>query len=369
MDVRECGVYMVGSMAVPTDTIEEAMQIAAEGLGEDLFALPDGEVGTRSVWVAGLGALTYYEHPQIDAQAEGLASVPGPFGPLGSCRIRPGADPVSLDGDLPYAPAALSSYENFRALKDQHAIPGDLRFQVALPTPHAAISPFFGEPRDWPEMKRAYQQAITADIRRILEVVPADELSIQWDYCIELCDIVSAASGGRELAGRVMPWNPALSAEETFAGHTAPEYIAPMSDGLPAEVTFGYHFCLGTFPSFPTTPVADLDWVVRIANTVVRNTPRRVDFVHLPSMPDARREFFAPLANLDIGDVRVFLGIEQRDGVEGILARGHAAQEFLPEFGISHYCGYGRDDSSQIRQLLADLREGARRLARERATS
>jgi hypothetical protein len=369
VNIRDCDVYMVGSMAVPSDSTEEAMQIAAEGLGDRLFALPDGEVGQRSMWVAGLGVLSYYDHPDIEqaGEADGFRPVPGPFGPLGACRIRPGAGEVSLDGHLPYADAALSSFEQFRALKARGDVPSDIRFQVALPTPLAAISPFFGDPAEWAAMKRAYQRGIDAEIDRILEAIPADELSIQWDYCIELCDIVSAASGQRDLAKKVMPWNPVRTAEEAFAEHTALEYIRPLSARLPAEVTFGFHLCLGTFPSFPTTPVDDLEWVVRIAGALVANTPRRVDFVHLPAMADSGRGFFAPLANLEVGDARVFLGIEQRDGVEGIVRRGRAAREFLPEFGISHYCGYGRDDASKIRNVLRDLKDGADQLMSEPA--
>ena len=54
-------------------------------------------------------------------------------------------------------------------------------------------------------------------------------------------------------------------------------------------------------------------------------------------------------------------------GAEAILRRGRAAREFLPDFGISHYCGYGRDDCERIRELLQDLRDGADLLAAERA--
>jgi hypothetical protein len=166
-----------------------------------------------------------------------------------------------------------------------------------------------------------------------------------------------------------MPWNPRRPAEELFAAHTSADYIAPLSDGLPGEVVFGYHFCLGTFPSFPTVPVDDLGWVVRIANAVVAATPRRVDFVHLPGMADSGRGYFAPLADLDVAGARVFLGLEQRDGAQAILERGRAAREFLPDFGISHYCGYGRDDRDRIHELLQDLRDGADLLAAERASA
>lgn len=369
MDVQDCDVYMVGSMAVPSDTVEEAMAIGAEGLGDRLFALPDGEVGLRAIWVAGLGALSYFEHPEIEQVGEdsGWPIIPGPLGALGSCRIKPRVERVSLVGHLPYAPAALSSYEIFKARKAAGELPADLRFEVAVPTPLAAIMPFFGDASEWPSVCSSYQEAITADLQRILAVIPPDELAIQWDYCIELCDICGSAKGTFDMSGQIMPWNPQRSADELFAHHTSAEYIAPLSDGIPDEVVFGYHFCLGTFPSFPTVAVDDLAWVVKIANAVVAVTPHRVDFVHLPAMADSGRSFFSPLAGLDVGGARPFLGIELRDGTDKIVKRGTAAMEFLPDFGISHYCGYGRDDRERIRELLADLRTGADRLAAARA--
>ena len=99
--------------------------------------------------------------------------------------------------------------------------------------------------------------------------------------------------------------------------------------------------------------------VVRMANAIVANTPRPVDFVHLPMTKEADRQFCAPLAGLDIGEARVFLGLEWKDGPDAMLRRAKAAREFLPSFGMSHFCGYGRDSVEQMPGLLEDLRAGA----------
>lgn len=363
-ELQACDVYLVGSLAVPSDTVEEAMGIAAERLGERLCGLPDGEVGPRAYWVAGLPITTYRGHPQLTEVAEDPATTPplrradGPFGRMPEYRST---GPVDFEGHLPYADAAIASYERFRAL----GLPPEVRFQVALPTPLAAIATFFDDPSDWPALYAAYRRAIAAEIGRILEVVPARELSIQWDYCTEICDIVGTATGRRELE-EFMPWMPPGTAAERLAAHTAAEYVAPLADGIPDEVRFGYHVCLGTFPQFPTVATDDLEWVVRAANALVASTPRRVDVVQLPATADAGRDFFAPLAELDVGGARVFLGIGQRDGAEAIATRGRAAREFLPDFGISHYCGYGRDDRTRVGELLGDLRAGADLLAEDR---
>jgi hypothetical protein len=134
----------------------------------------------------------------------------------------------------------------------------------------------------------------------------------------------------------LQPATPMNSAEEKFAQYTAPYYIRPLSDCIPEEVRFGYHVCLGTSPQFPTVWTDDLAWVVRITNELVKNSPHRVDFLHLPATVDAGRSFFAPLRDLKVGKAKVFIGVGHRDGRKAIPAR---AREFLPDFGISHYCG------------------------------
>jgi len=57
----------------------------------------------------------------------------------------------------------------------------------------------------------------------------------------------------------------------------------------------------------------------------------------------------------------VFLGAEWKDGREALLRRVKAAREFLPSFGISHYCGYGRDTVERMPQLLDVIRAGEMR--------
>ena len=358
---------MVGSMGVPSDTIEEAMGTAAKHLGDRLFALPDGEVGVRQMWAPGAAAAALKNHPDLllDGEDFGVKVLQTPLGPLGAYRIKPGVSHVSLDGRFPYADAAISSYKHLCEMRDRGEVPSDLRFQVALPSAMPTVAPFFGLPGDWPTMIDAFYRAMGVEIKRILEVIPGDELSLSWDYCTEVCEILDAANGRSDVATKLgLTWIPARSAEETLDEHTMKHYIEPMSAGVPDDVMFGYHICLGTAPpnGFPIAPIEDLTWIVRIANRLVERTPHRVDFVHLPAMPNAGRDFFAPLANLAIGDARVFLGIEQRDGVERLVERGKAAAEFLPSFGISHFCGYARESESNLDELMEDLREGADRL-------
>ncbi len=110
-------------------------------------------------------------------------------------------------------------------------------------------------------MQAAYHDAIIDDISRMLREIPPTDLVIEWDYCTEVGDIVHAAANE---IGTLWPWNPKGTVEEKFAKHTGKEYIAPLGRGIPAEVLYGYHLCLGTWPRCPFTQIPDLGPVVRM---------------------------------------------------------------------------------------------------------
>ena len=71
--------------------------------------------------------------------------------------VRSPATPI-LHGD------PISSYHQFD-LRDAGELPAGLHFQVALPTPHAAIGGYFVQ--DWEMLHAAYHDAIVDDISRM----------------------------------------------------------------------------------------------------------------------------------------------------------------------------------------------------------
>ncbi|MYF07444.1 MAG: hypothetical protein F4233_06040 [Rhodospirillaceae bacterium] len=357
-------VLLVGS--VPFETVEEVFGTCARKLGAHAFALPDGEIGERSTWVMALGNLTYIKNPDIEAitfvPPEDLKSPPSHDPELmkasrSTFRLKPGVTETTLD--LPYASEALKSYEVFSRLRSAGNLPADVRFQVSLPCTHDATSGFFPEAADRTILKSAYERAIGGEIEEILRHIPADDLVIQWDYCTELLAILGARD---KLFARVPSGAPA-SAEERFENFTSKQYLAPMTEAIPDDVIVGYHLCYGTWGGWPMGEVEDIGFCVRLANALVENTPRRVDFLHLPVMEYADDAFFKPLDSLQVGDAKVFLGLELADGVDAMVQRARAARRYLPSFGVSHYCGYGRDDPERVRRLLDDLRQGADVLA------
>jgi len=354
-------VLLLGS--VPFKTVDDVFRTCGATLGGHLFALPDGEVGERSVWIGALPHLTYAKNPDLEPLTKvNPEDVKSPEGhgedlissTISTFKLRPGVTETHFD--LHFTAAALSSYETFTRLREEGAIPPGVRFQVSLPFTFDAIHLFFPEDRDRAILNRAYEDATRTTVARILERVPAADLAIQWDYCLEVLDILGWTD-------KFVPWTHPGTPDERIRLHTAPEYLRPMSEGIPEEVLLGYHLCYGTWGGWPDAGVPDLQVGVSLANALVANTPHRVDYVHIPTMPLPDEQFFEPLDDLRIGSTKVFLGVELSDGVEALVRRAALARPHLAEFGIAHYCGYGREDPDRVRQLLPDLKYGAERLA------
>jgi hypothetical protein len=97
----------------------------------------------------------------------------------------------------------------------------------------------------------------------------------------------------------------------------------------------------------------DLRLCVDLANVIVSATRRHVDYVHMPVARTTDPRFFEPLADLDIGDTRVYLGmVHHQDGLEGFRARAEAARRYLDEFGIGAVCGFGREDPAELGDIV-----------------
>jgi hypothetical protein len=345
---------IVGS--VPLEGPEEVFRACATALAPYLSAYPDGETGPRKYWTFSLASLVYSRHPDLVAvnapdgnqveQPERDASQEEWNRSWWTFRLRDGVEALRFD-HLHYAPAAAESYAVFSRLRDESVIPEGARFQVSLPATGSAVMGFFARSEEWPVIYDAYRRAIRAEVQQIVEHVPHDELVIQWDIASEVRDILA---GDRPL----LPWSPQTSLEEKWQRHLGD--MNELSADIPEEVALGYHFCFGTWGGWPKSHADDASVVVRLANEAVRRAGRKVDYVHMPVMPDAGDDFFPPLADLTIGDTRPYLGIVLNDGMHKFERRARAAARYLSDFGIASYCGWGREAPEDVPALLADLR-------------
>ncbi len=345
---------IVGS--VPLEDSEEVFRACGDALSPYLAHFPDGETGDRKYWTFGLAQLVYSRHPDlvaVNAPEQGEVVQPGPGASSEewnrswwTFRLREGVDTLTFDR-LHYVPAAVESYGVFKRLRDEGVLPDDARFQVSLPATGSAVMGFFAHADEWPVIYDAYRRAIRAEVAQIVEQVPAEDLVVQWDIASEVRDLLA---GDRPL----LPWSPQTSLAEKWQRHL--DDMNELSYEIPDEVGLGYHFCFGTWGGWPKSRSDDISIHVRLANEAVRRAGRRVDYVHMPVMPDATDDFFPPLEQLEIGDTKPFLGIVLNDGMEEFERRAKAAARHLPDFGIASYCGWGREAPADVPVLLADLR-------------
>ena len=353
-------VHLVGS--VPLDDVESVLRTCAGGLGSLAASFPDGEVGQRKYWTFYLPQRTYSVHPDLEPVNEPPGRQVRQPAPGASqqewneswwtFRLRPGVTHLTYPS-LHYVEEATASYAIFRRLRDEGVIPSGARFQVSFPATGSAVMGFFANPADWPVVYDAYRRAIRNEVAQIVDAIPHEDLVVQWDIASEVRDILA---GDRPL----LPWSPQTSLEEKWERHLGD--LEHLSRDIPEDVVLGYHFCFGTWGGWPKSVAPDASVCVRLANEAVIRAGRRVDYVHLPVMPDADDAWFGPLDGLAIGETWPFLGIVLDDGLDAFERRARVAHRYLPAFGIASYCGWGREDPDRVPALLANLRDSAERL-------
>ena len=241
-------------------------------------------------------------------------------------KLKPGTEDLRFL-ELGYADYAIGSYSVFNLLRELGRIPADVKFMVCLPLTNSAIDTFFHDPEDYSQLHEAYEEVMQRELQRMFERIPADDLVIQWDVCIEVLDI----------EGR-LPWTPE---GDKLKRNT--ETIANLSPHIPEDVVLGYHWCYGTLGGWPMTRPKDLNVCVDLSNTSIEVSGRRVDFVHMPLPRHCEAEYLAPLARLNTSDTKVYLGsIHESDDVETNAKRAALARQHLPECGLASVCGFGR---------------------------
>ena len=341
---------LVGS--IPLDTPEQVFRRVGGPLGPYLAYMPDGEVGERRYWIDGIAYRVFNGHPEIETlrrpapDANGVES----WRPLGmydqfQFRVRPGVAQVRF-GDpgwrLGYTKDAVSSHFVFRQLQKEGVIPQGVRFQVCLPLTFSAIGLFFPDPADHAKVAPGVTAAFRAEIAKIVELIPPQELAIQWDLAVEnrLVDTALAREG-------------AAAAEALAARLAAP--AADIAPAIPQEVALGYHGCFGTLSGWPSRQPPDLGGTVMLLNAAIAASGRRVDFLHLPTLGTADYAFFAPLGRLRAPDAKIYLGaIHHMHDDDGLRRQLQTVRRHLPEFGLAAPCGFGRAPERPGRLLTAE---------------
>ncbi|HTT80802.1 MAG TPA: hypothetical protein VMF86_14095 [Stellaceae bacterium] len=341
---------LVGS--IPLDTAEQVFRRVGGPLAPHLAYMPDGEIGDRRYWIDGIAYRVFNGHPEIETlrrpapDADGVES----WRPLGmhdqfQFRVKPGVARVRF-GDpgwrLGYTRDAVGSHFVFRQLQQEGAIPAGVRFQVCLPLSYSAIGLFFPDPADHPKIVPGVTAAFRAEVAQMAELIPPEELAIQWDLAVEnrLVDTALAREGQ-------------AAAEALAARLAAP--AAEIAPAIPPSVALGYHGCFGTLSGWPSRQPPSLAGSVILLNAMVAASGRRVDFLHLPTLGNAEDGFFAPLAQLQASGAKVYLGaIHHMHDADGLRRQLATVRRHLAGFGLAAPCGFGRAPERPGRLLSAE---------------
>lgn len=335
---------LVGS--VPLKTVEEVMTKFGGTLGKHLPAIPDGEVGERRSWVMRLSYQVFNGHIDLETtkrpERENDIEQLMPRGPKDAWqfKVKPGVDMVRFGNPgyrLGYAKDAVNSYFVFKTLREKGVLPPDIRFQISMPMVNSVIRPLtFPDPKDLERLRPGYEEAIAAELDAIFEAIPPKDLAIQWDMAWEIAAVYDGMEG--------------YPAEREIETHVAP--VGRLSQRIPPDVAVGFHFCFGTFGGWPRFAPKDLGRAVELINASVKATGRPVDWVHIPTLDRTDDAFYAPLADLDIGKARIYLGLIH--SMDSFAARLAVARKYAPDFGVAAYCGFGRTPPEEMDQVLKD---------------
>jgi len=336
---------LVGS--VPLRTPTSVFAAFGSTLGGCLGAIPDGEPGDRSMWIDFLAARTYYEHPDVET-----TYIPTPTGHpddwksttlenLWQFKLNAGVAELRFD-TLNYAEDAINSYHVFHDMRTRGDLPADMRFQVCLPATGSATIIYFRDADDRKVVDAAYEEAMEREIGQIVDRIPADDLLIQFDVCVEMLDLEQP-----------LPWTAHVPDQQRFDTYVAS--IHRLLAAVPTEVPVGYHWCYGTLGGWPTVGMTSLALCVRYTNAVISGATRPVDYVHMPTPRDIDDAFVASLEDLELDpdETRVYLGIiHPEDGEEGVKARDAVVSRHLAAFGAAYVCGFGRLSAELLPGLI-----------------
>lgn len=334
MTIKKKGrsVLIVGS--VPLSSAEEVFEAVASELGAFVKRIPDGETGSRSLWIVCQGApMNNSQGLEVGGERQLQGGIRNP-----RYKIKEGLKPEDVKfARLGYADNALDSYKVFKRLQGLGKIPAQVRFQVSLPTPLAVVYAFFIESevrRIWP----FYESRLLEELDEITRAIPHNDLAIQIDIATEMHTFLEL---------------PEL--QEAYPIDELVDAFARLGNRVPEEVELGIHLCYGDPGHKHVREPTDTGRMVDVYHRLATEIHRPITWLHMPVPRDRDDDpYFSPLRNLRLkSGSELYLGlVHLTDGVEGAKRRVAAAERVVSDFGIATECGFGRRPPDTIPELL-----------------
>jgi hypothetical protein len=223
---------------------------------------------------------------------------------------------------------------------------------MQYPTPLASMAGTI-VPEDLPAVAASYEQALFADLDKVLANLPRDRCAVQWDVAVEF-GLLEGAMG----PGSAMP------IEQVTPG------LVRCVDQVPGEVPVGLHLCYGDYGHQHFKQPESVQMQVDLVNAVISSAQRAVNWASF-TVPQARSDadYFAPLRDLAAGrETELYFALvpyhpdDQPDGttaaqiqhIDTALASSAAGRR---EWGICTECGMGRVAADDVPRLLDLHRE------------
>ena len=332
-------VHLVGG--VPLASASDVFDTTCRILGTALPRIPDGEVGRP--WMGWFSPIIT-ENPFLEKTAEEFRPHPGGYATY-RYRLKPGvrAEDVTFT-KLRHAEIALESYRIFTDLKSKGRVRQEAKFLCTLAHPIPIIRRYFPDELQ-PKLEPAFEQALAAEVRKICEAIPHDELAIQWDCASAIFNTLQVGAPNRFGATR-----------DEMYGEIAIR-LARLGRAVPPDVDLLYHFCYGNSNGkHSVEPISTRDAVIMANQVQARlGAERPIQLIHLP-VPIDRDDavYFEPLADLKLAPgCGLALGlVHLRDGVEGTMRRIDMARRFLPTFAIATECGLSHVPRDRVLDAL-----------------
>ncbi|KAK7937207.1 uncharacterized protein PG986_014075, partial [Apiospora aurea] len=240
-----------------------------------------------------------------------------------------------------YDEAALSSYAEFKHLRQRGIIPSDVRFQIGLPSPYSVLAGHI-KPEVANAIEPLYEQLFAETIDRIFAEVPTEDVVIQWDLCFEMTALDIFPSPGGVQQGLV-------------------DRVARFCERIPQDGKLAFHLCYGDLRHKHFIEPQGTSLLVDLANALLERETigPRTGWIHLP-VPKERTDpgYFAPLVRLRLGapelkPPRLYLGVVHANDEVGTKKRVETAQAVVPfPFGEATECGLGRTPPEEVGSIL-----------------
>ena len=351
-------VHLVG--AWPGEFGVDAMDTAFKRLGPKLERMSDGETGDRSQWL--LPTMAWMRaNPDVERQesvvpvrvverdTETGAGEKAKGG--GFYRLRDGHSLTADHIQMGYVLAFKQSYPAFKALRERYDQP-QISFQVGIPSPLDLARVAFGVDAMLEPSLEGPFMATTADQINQIRADAGEDVIFQIETVGTLLAVAMASPEDQ----------PAV------ADRMATELVR-LVEQVPEGTRFGAHLCLGNFQHKASMQLSGARPLVLLSNALARHFPsgRRLEYIHVPLAaahlpPSLDEAWYAPLSELDLGDVRFVAGfvhesldIEQLTQLLATIERAAGR-----EVDVASTCGLGRLPSSD---MAWDMMEKAGALA------